>query len=184
MTETDENQASATYDVVVLGAGPVGQNVADRARVAGLTVAVVERELVGGECSYWACIPSKALLRPVLALADARRVDGARQAVTGPLDTARVFARRNRYVTDWDVLLGVTLVGTGVSELLHAATVAVAGQVPLKRLRHAIACFPTVSEIWLFLLAAYQRGLKTLPFPDVNVGLGVSGHEFRSSAES
>ncbi|MEU8849462.1 NAD(P)/FAD-dependent oxidoreductase [Streptomyces sp. NPDC048564] len=102
MTETDENQTTATYDVVVLGAGPVGQNVADRARAAGLTVAVVERELVGGECSYWACVPSKALLRPVIALADAHRVDGARQAVTGALDTARVFARRNRYVTDWD----------------------------------------------------------------------------------
>jgi len=58
---------------------------------------------------------------------------------------------------DRDVLLGVTFVGPGVSELLHSATVAVAGQVPLKRLRHAIACFPTVSEIWLFLLAAYQR---------------------------
>jgi dihydrolipoamide dehydrogenase len=102
MTETHENQTSATYDVVVLGAGPVGQNVADRARAAGLTVAVVERELVGGECSYWACVPSKALLRPVIALADAHRVDGARQAVTGPLDTARVFARRDHYVTDWD----------------------------------------------------------------------------------
>jgi dihydrolipoamide dehydrogenase len=58
---------------------------------------------------------------------------------------------------DRDVLLGVTFVGPGVSELLHSATVAVAGQVPLKRLRHAIACFPTISEIWLFLLAAYQR---------------------------
>jgi pyruvate/2-oxoglutarate dehydrogenase complex dihydrolipoamide dehydrogenase (E3) component len=102
MNETHENQGSATYDVVVLGAGPVGQNVADRARVAGLTVAVVERELVGGECSYWACVPSKALLRPVIAVADARRVDGARQAVTGSLDTAQVFARRNHYVTDWD----------------------------------------------------------------------------------
>ena len=102
MTETHENQTSAAYDVVVLGAGPVGQNVADRARAAGLTVAVVERELVGGECSYWACVPSKALLRPVIALADAHRVDGARQAVTGPLDTARVFARRDHYVTDWD----------------------------------------------------------------------------------
>ncbi|MGY5050992.1 dihydrolipoyl dehydrogenase family protein [Streptomyces sp. 900105755] len=93
---------SSTYDVIVLGAGPVGQNVADRARAAGLSVAVVERELVGGECSYWACVPSKALLRPVLAVADARRVDGARQAVTGRLDEAAVFARRNRYVTDWD----------------------------------------------------------------------------------
>jgi len=102
MSETAENQASDTYDVIVLGAGPVGQNVVDRARAAGLTVAVVERELVGGECSYWACVPSKALLRPVIAIADARRVDGARQAVTGDLDTVQVFARRNHYVTDWD----------------------------------------------------------------------------------
>ncbi|MEU9347344.1 NAD(P)/FAD-dependent oxidoreductase [Streptomyces sp. NPDC048278] len=98
----DATGASSTYDVIVVGAGPVGQNVADRARAAGLSVAVVERELVGGECSYWACVPSKALLRPVLAVADARRVDGARQAVTGRLDDAAVFARRNRYVTDWD----------------------------------------------------------------------------------
>ncbi|OBK45169.1 dihydrolipoyl dehydrogenase family protein [Mycobacterium kubicae] len=90
------------FDVVVLGAGPVGQNAADRARAAGLSVAVVERELVGGECSYWACVPSKALLRPVLAIEDARRVDGARQAVTGSIDPAGVFQRRNRYVTDWD----------------------------------------------------------------------------------
>ncbi|MFE6133437.1 pyridine nucleotide-disulfide oxidoreductase, partial [Streptomyces sp. NPDC056437] len=64
-----------------------------------------------------------------------------------------------RMVVDLDreILLGVTFAGPGVSELLHSATVAVAGQVPLKRLRHAIACFPTVSEIWLFLLAAYRR---------------------------
>ncbi|MGW1911506.1 dihydrolipoyl dehydrogenase family protein [Streptomyces sp. NPDC002076] len=102
MSESPEAQEVSAYDVVVVGAGPVGQNVADRARAAGLSVAVVERELVGGECSYWACVPSKALLRPVIAVADARRVDGARQAVTGALDTDGVFARRNRYVTDWD----------------------------------------------------------------------------------
>lgn len=90
------------YDVVVLGAGPVGQNAADRARAAGLSVAVVERELVGGECSYWACVPSKALLRPVLAVADARRVDGAREAVAGAIDPAGVFGRRDRYVSNWD----------------------------------------------------------------------------------
>ncbi|MFF2808165.1 dihydrolipoyl dehydrogenase family protein [Streptomyces sp. NPDC058000] len=102
MSEVRESQGNSTYDVIVLGAGPVGQNVADRARAAGLTVAVVERELVGGECSYWACVPSKALLRPVIAVADARRVDGARQAVTGRPDTNGVFARRDHYVTDWD----------------------------------------------------------------------------------
>jgi len=59
-------------------------------------------QLVGGECSYWACIPSKALLRPVIAVADARRVEGAREAVTGSLDTAGVFGRRDRYVSNWD----------------------------------------------------------------------------------
>ena len=86
----------------MLGAGPVGQNAADRARAAGLRVVMVERELVGGECSYWACVPSKALLRPVIAVSDARRVDGAREAVSGPIDAAGVFGRRDRYVSDWD----------------------------------------------------------------------------------
>ena len=91
-----------TYDVVVIGAGPVGENVADHARQGGLSVAVVEAELVGGECSYWACIPSKALLRPVHALAAARRVPGAREAVTGGLDVAAVLARRDRFVSGFD----------------------------------------------------------------------------------
>jgi pyruvate/2-oxoglutarate dehydrogenase complex dihydrolipoamide dehydrogenase (E3) component len=102
MSESGENGASGTYDVVVVGAGPVGQNVAEWARAAGLSVVVAERELVGGECSYWGCVPSKALLRPVIAVADARRVDGAREAVTGPVSAGGAFARRDRYVTDWD----------------------------------------------------------------------------------
>ncbi|MEU8528551.1 NAD(P)/FAD-dependent oxidoreductase [Streptomyces sp. NPDC048629] len=89
------------YDVVVLGAGPTGENVAGRARDAGLSVAVVESELVGGECSYWACMPSKALLRPVVARADARRVPGLRQAVDGPLDVAAVLAHRDAYTSHW-----------------------------------------------------------------------------------
>ncbi|MFD8237034.1 dihydrolipoyl dehydrogenase family protein [Streptomyces sp. NPDC059696] len=97
MTETETN----TYDVVVLGAGPVGENVADRTRAAGLTTAVVESELVGGECSYWACMPSKALLRPVIARADARRVPGLRQSVQGPLDAAAVLAHRDYYTSGW-----------------------------------------------------------------------------------
>jgi pyruvate/2-oxoglutarate dehydrogenase complex dihydrolipoamide dehydrogenase (E3) component len=94
--------AENVYDVIVIGIGPVGYTVADRARAAGLSVAAVERELVGGECSYWACIPSKAMLRPVVAVADARRVAGARQAVTGIADAPAVFARRDEWVADWD----------------------------------------------------------------------------------
>jgi pyruvate/2-oxoglutarate dehydrogenase complex dihydrolipoamide dehydrogenase (E3) component len=95
-------KASDEFDVVVLGAGPIGQNAAERARAAGLRVAMVERELVGGECSYWACVPSKALLRPVIALADVHRVEGAREAVTGSINAAGVFGRRDRYVSNWD----------------------------------------------------------------------------------
>ncbi|MFE0102055.1 dihydrolipoyl dehydrogenase family protein [Streptomyces sp. NPDC059009] len=90
-----------TYDVVVLGAGPVGENVADRVRAAGLSTAVVESELIGGECSYWACMPSKALLRPVVARADARKVPGLTQSVQGPLDAAAVLAHRDYYTSHW-----------------------------------------------------------------------------------
>ena len=93
---------NGVYDVIVLGAGPVGQNVAARTRAAGLSVAIVERELVGGECSYWGCIPSKSLLRPVIAIADARRIEGAREAVDGSIAPAGVFGRRDRYVTNWN----------------------------------------------------------------------------------
>src|SRR5262249_54313032 len=93
--------ADRVYDVIVLGAGPVGQTVAARTRSAGLSVVLVERELVGGECSYWGCVPSKALLRPVLAIADARRIDGAREAISDKIDVAGVFGRRDRYVTNW-----------------------------------------------------------------------------------
>lgn len=89
------------FDVVVIGAGPTGENLADRAHAGGLSVAVVEGELVGGECSYWACMPSKALLRPVAALADARRLDGAKQAVAGSLDAAAVLARRDGFASHW-----------------------------------------------------------------------------------
>ncbi len=93
---------SREFDVVVLGAGAVGENVADRASRTGLDVAVVESSLVGGECSYWACMPSKALLRPGDALEAARAVPGAGAAVTGGLDVAAVLARRDEVAAHWD----------------------------------------------------------------------------------
>ncbi|MEV4262463.1 NAD(P)/FAD-dependent oxidoreductase [Kribbella sp. NPDC049584] len=92
---------TTTYDVVVIGAGPVGENVADRIVQGGLTVAIVERELVGGECSYWACMPTKALLRSGAALRAARQVPGAREAVTGDLDVAAVLDRRDAFASNW-----------------------------------------------------------------------------------
>jgi len=90
------------YDVIIIGAGAVGENVADRAVQGGLTAVLIESELVGGECSYWACMPSKVLIRSGLALRAAQRLAGAREAVTGELDTAAVFARRNSFTHDWD----------------------------------------------------------------------------------
>ncbi|MFI8004821.1 dihydrolipoyl dehydrogenase family protein [Streptomyces sp. NPDC086010] len=100
MTEDDVEKSTA-YDVVVIGAGPVGENVADRTRAAGLSTAVIEAELIGGECSYWACMPSKALLRPIVARADARRVPGLSAAVQGPLDADAVLAHRDETAAHW-----------------------------------------------------------------------------------
>ncbi|KDA05193.1 pyridine nucleotide-disulfide oxidoreductase [Microbacterium sp. CH12i] len=93
--------ATDEYDLIVLGGGPVGENVADRAVQAGLTAIIVESELVGGECSYWACMPSKALLRSAQALRAAQNVDGAKQAVTGTLDVRAVLARRDSFTANW-----------------------------------------------------------------------------------
>ncbi|MET0812203.1 MAG: NAD(P)/FAD-dependent oxidoreductase [Microbacterium sp.] len=92
---------SHEYDLVVIGAGPVGENVADRAVQGGLTAVIVESELVGGECSYWACMPSKALLRGGAALRAARDIAGAREAVTGGLDVAATLQRRDDIVHEW-----------------------------------------------------------------------------------
>lgn len=93
--------ATGEYDLIVLGGGAVGENVADRAVQGGLTVVIVESELVGGECSYWACTPSKALLRSAQALRAAQHVGGAAEAVTGGLDVRAVLARRDSFTNDW-----------------------------------------------------------------------------------
>ena len=137
------------YDLIVIGAGPVGENVADRAAAGGLRTVIVEKELVGGSCSYWACVPSKALLRPHAALSEARDVAGAREAITGDLDVPAVLRRRDAAVGDWDDTAqadwlrsaGIDLV-RGHGELTAPRRVRVAhddGSVTMLSAAHAVA---------------------------------------------
>jgi pyruvate/2-oxoglutarate dehydrogenase complex dihydrolipoamide dehydrogenase (E3) component len=90
------------YDVIVIGAGPAGEVVAGRLGAAGLAVALAEQELIGGECSFYACMPSKGLLRPGQALDEVRRIPGAAEAATGDLDVDAVFARRDEIIHELD----------------------------------------------------------------------------------
>ncbi len=128
------------FDVIVIGAGAVGENAADYAGRTGLSVALIEAELVGGECSYWACMPSKALLRTGHAAAALRRLPGT----TAEVDPAAVLKRRDAFTHDWDDSsqaewvdsAGITLV-RGHARITGERTVAVEGGDTLTA-RHAV----------------------------------------------
>jgi len=195
---TTEN--NHTYDVIVIGAGPVGENVADRTAAAGLRTVIVESELAGGECSYWACEPSKALLRPALFRADAAHIPGLDPSVKGPLDVDAVLAHRDRMSAhwkddgqaDWIKSAGIDLL-RGHGRLAGEREVTVEtpdGTIVRLRARHAVAVctgsgaalppLPGIEELrpWTSREATSAR---QVPQRLVIVGAGVVGVEMATA---
>ncbi len=179
------------YDVIVIGAGPTGENAAARAVRGGLTAAIVESELVGGECSYWACIPSKALLRPVAVAAEAGRARG----VTGTtLQPAEVLARRDYWVSGWKDdgqvkwLRGANIeLFRGTGRIAGPRTVQVAGG-PRLRARHAVVVATGSDPVIPSQLAAARpwgsrevTSAKEAPARLAIVGGGVVGCEMAAA---
>jgi dihydrolipoamide dehydrogenase len=186
------------FDLIVIGAGAVGENVADYAHKRGLSVALVEEELVGGECSYWACMPSKALLRSGHAVRAAQRLEGAKQAVTGEVDPAAVFARRNSFTSDWKDdsqaewvdSAGITLL-RGHATITAPRTIDIAGETHTARGAIAVATgsLPTLPDIpGLAEAGAWSTREATsaqhVPESLLVIGGGVAGAELATAYRS
>ncbi len=100
---TSTSELTDTWDVIVIGGGAAGENAAQYSiRGSDRTAVIVEAELVGGECSYWACMPSKALLRPIEVLDTGRALPGVAEMLKGSLDVPAILARRDRFTHDHD----------------------------------------------------------------------------------